>query len=197
MRYSKPGEWIVVGLGNPGQKYSRHRHNLGFMVLDALAEEARGIWIRSRELAFVCRLTLENQDILLIKPQTYMNLSGRAVSEISYGPKTDLSRLIVLHDDLDLAEGAVRIKMGGGDGGHKGVRSIADLLASREFIRVRLGIGRPPAEITAEQFVLSPFSSEQEEVRKSLVKTGLLAIRLILEQGLERAQNVLHGEKSP
>ncbi len=195
MRYAKPGEWVVVGLGNPGRKYSRHRHNLGFMVLDALVEEAHEVWSRSGELALVCRLDLENQALLLIKPQTYMNLSGRAVSHITCSPRSDVNRMIVVHDDLDLAEGIVRIKLGGGDGGHKGIRSIADLLASREFIRVRLGVGRPPEGTTPEEYVLSPFLTDHETVRKSLIDTGLRAIRLILKLGVERAQNSLHGKK--
>jgi peptidyl-tRNA hydrolase, PTH1 family len=197
VRYTKPGEWIVVGLGNPGPNYSRNRHNLGFMVADALAEEAHGSWIANRGLALACRITLADQALLLIKPQTYMNLSGKAVYEMALGPRADLTKMIVIHDDLDLAQGSVRIKVGGGDGGHKGIRSVADSLGSKEFIRVRLGIGRPPHDLAPEKFVLSSFAPEEGEIRNSLINAGLRAIRLIVEQGVERAQNLVHSDKLP
>ncbi len=147
-------EWIIVGLGNPGEEYCRHRHNLGFMVVDALAEKQRCSWRSNRKKAMICELRLAGREALLVKPQTYMNLSGEAVAPILTARKMSPQRMIVIHDDLDLAEGRVRIKVGGGHGGHRGVGSIVDCLEHEDFVRVRLGIGRPPAEMAPERIRL-------------------------------------------
>ena len=187
-------EWIIVGLGNPGEEYCRHRHNLGFMVVDALAEKQRCPWRSNRKKAMICELRLAAREALLVKPQTYMNLSGEAVAPILTARKMSPQRLIVIHDDLDLAEGRVRIKVGGGHGGHRGVGSIVDCFEHEDFVRVRLGIGRPPAEMPPKEFVLTSFGPEGIEVMKDLIKSGLSAVRLILTHGVERAQNVLHSK---
>ncbi len=189
-------EWIIVGLGNPGQGYSRHRHNLGFMIVDSLVEEARRSWRSNRKKSLVSEIELENTKVLLVKPQTYMNLSGEAVTPIVAARMNQRQKLIVLQDDLDLIEGRVRIKVGGGDGGHKGVRSIADSLQFKGFVRMRLGIGRPPPGTTPEKFVLTSFGPEDAEVMRNLIIKGGLALRLILRNGVERAQNMLHSENS-
>ena len=186
---------LVVGLGNPGKAYSLHRHNLGFMVVDKLAEEKGGSWQRHREKALVCQIRIEESPAVLVKPQTYMNLSGRAVAPILGKLHADPARMIVIHDDLDLVPGSVRIKSGGGDGGHKGVRSIADSLRFRDFIRVRMGIGRPPEGVPADEFVLSRFTREEAAHLKDHVSRGERAVRLILTLGLEQARNMIHSER--
>lgn len=187
-------EWIIVGLGNPGEEYCRHRHNLGFMVVDALAEKQRCSWRSNRKKAMICELKLASRDALLVKPQTYMNLSGEAVGPIVTARKVSPQRMIVIHDDLDLTEGRVRIKVGGGHGGHRGIGSIIDCLGHGDFVRVRLGIGRPPAGLAPKEFVLTSFDPDETEIMKDLIQSGLRAVRLILTHGVERAQNLLHSK---
>ncbi len=161
------------------------------MVLDALAAKHRCSWRSNRKKGKICDMTLAGRKVLLLKPQTYMNLSGETVRPIVTAQKCDPSKLIVIHDDLDLAEGRVRIKVGGGHGGHKGVASVADCLDSENFVRVRLGIGRPPGGVDPTEFVLTAFD---EQSKKSLIQDGLQAVRLIVSHGVERAQNVLHSK---
>ena len=186
---------VVVGLGNPGRRYSGNRHNLGFMVVDYIAEKAGGAWTRSRDKAEVCELNIWNTQIVLVKPQTFMNLSGRAVGPLLKRVNGDPARMIVIHDDLDLPYGRVRIKVGGGDGGHKGVRSVSDSLRFRDFIRVRLGVGRPPPGVSAEEFVLRPFGPEEENTLEDLVATAAEAVSMIVCQGVEEAQIYFHSNK--
>lgn len=198
MRGTPSGKQIViVGLGNPGNNYARHRHNLGFKVVDELAREASGSWRNNRRKALICEAEIEGTMVFLVKPQTFMNLSGQAVDPILKRLNADPARMIVVHDDLDLAAGRVRIKLGGGDGGHKGVRSIADSLRFRDFIRVRLGVGRPTEGTSPEEFVLSPFSGEEEDILGDLVQTGCRAVHLVVAHGVERAQNILYSMKVP
>jgi peptidyl-tRNA hydrolase, PTH1 family len=189
--FSAGKQRLIVGLGNPGRNYELHRHNLGFMVVDQLAGGLS--WTTNREKSLVCQVELEGERVWLIKPQTYMNRSGSAVGPALNRLNSDPTRMIVIHDDLDLAQGRVRIKVGGGDGGHKGIRSIADSLRFRDFIRIRLGIGRPPIGVTPEEFVLTPFAND-EDVR-GLVDMGRRAVSLILTNGVEYAQNCLHSTK--
>lgn len=184
---------VVVGLGNPGRGYARHRHNVGFMVVDRLAEQVRGTWSKSKEKAFTSRVLVESIPVILVKPQTYMNASGQAVGPIVRRLNADPSQMVVVHDDLDLAAGRIRIKSGGGDGGHKGIRSIADSLRFRDFIRVRLGVGRPPEGVSAEEFVLSPFDQEEREQLSEQIAAAIEAVGLILTEGMEKAKNVIHS----
>ncbi len=184
---------VVVGLGNPGKTYSAHRHNLGFMVVDLLAQEERAQWRKARENALVSEVRIDGVAARLVKPQTYMNLSGRAVVAIIHRLGLDPSHMIVVHDDLDLEPGTIRIKSGGGDGGHRGVRSIAEMLQSREFVRVRMGIGRPPAGVDPETFVLSAFTKGAAEGLADHVSRGDQAVRLIATLGMEGARNMVHA----
>lgn len=194
MRGSPSGnKTVIVGLGNPGKNYARHRHNLGFMVADELAKEAQASWTTNREKSRICQAEMTGKKVALLKAQTYMNLSGKAVEPVLRRLNASFGSMIVIHDDLDLALGRVRIKVGGGDGGHKGIRSIADSLRFRDFIRVRLGIGRPPVGVAPEEFVLTNFSSEEESIVKDLIETGSCAVRLILRYGVEQAQREIHG----
>ncbi len=196
MRGTSTGKQVViVGLGNPGRNYALHRHNVGFMVIDELAHEAVSAWRDNRKKALVCEVKIEAATVYLAKPQTFMNLSGHAVGPILKSLNADPGRMIVIHDDLDLPMGRVRIKVGGGDGGHKGVRSIADSLRFRDFIRVRMGIGRPPEGTPAEEFVLSSFSRDEEGLLGDMIQVGSRAVRLVVMHGVERAQNMLYSAR--
>ena len=196
MQFNPSGKRIIiVGLGNPGRGYARHRHNLGFTVVDRLAEETRGTWSKNKEKTLVCETEVENESVVLVKPQTFMNLSGKAVAPVVERHKAAIGRMIVVHDDLDLAAGRVRVKVGGGDGGHKGIRSIADSLRFRDFVRLRLGIGRPPTGVPPEEFVLTPFAQEEHDLLEQLIEQGCQAVRLIVLQGVESTQNLLHSKK--
>jgi len=187
--------FAVVGLGNPGPKYSKHRHNIGFMTLDALADELDATWSSVKHDAITCSVEYADRTLILIKPQTFMNLSGKAVNKILSNRNINYGSLIVIHDELDISLGRIRIKVGGGDGGHRGVRSIADSLRFRDFIRVRLGIGRPPDGMAAEAYVLSSFPPSEAPIVKRLVDDGIEATKLIITDGVERATNLIHATK--
>jgi PTH1 family peptidyl-tRNA hydrolase len=166
------------------------------MVVDRIADETRATWSKNKDKTLFCESDVEDQPVVLVKPQTYMNLSGKAVAPIVERYKAAADRMIVIHDDLDLAAGRVRVKVGGGDGGHKGIRSIADSLRFRDFIRVRLGIGRPPAGVSPEEFVLTSYSPEEQDQLHELVDQGCKAVGLILLEGVVPAQNLLHSRRT-
>ncbi len=197
MRGAPSGRHIaVVGLGNPGASYARHRHNVGFMVLDALCEESGSSWKPAKDKALASEISIGTMPVTLIKPQTYMNLSGRAVVPALKRLNADPARMIVIHDDMDLAFGRVRIKVGGGDGGHKGIRSIADSLRFRDFVRIRVGVGRPPEGMAPEAFVLSPFLAEEQSELPEIIEKASAALKQILQQGVEKAQNAVHSRRA-
>ncbi|MEW6349157.1 MAG: aminoacyl-tRNA hydrolase [Thermodesulfobacteriota bacterium] len=186
---------VIVGLGNPGRSYARHWHNIGFMVADALADRYLGAWTKDREGALSTRVEIEGRVVTLVKPQTFMNLSGKAVAPILRRVNGDPTLMIVVHDDLDLAPGRIRVKRGGGDGGHRGVRSIADSLRFRDFARLRIGIGRPPEGVGAEEFVLRPIPAEDASAVQSWVEKAVEAVQLIVDLGMDAAQQVIHANK--
>ncbi|MBW2453750.1 MAG: aminoacyl-tRNA hydrolase [Deltaproteobacteria bacterium] len=158
---------LVVGLGNPGNEYASHRHNVGFMTLDELADRSRADLFRSKFSGDIARTCLEDVDAWLLKPMTYMNRSGDSVQPCAAFFKIPAEDIIVIHDELDLPLGTVRLKQGGGHGGHNGLRSIINRLGTADFGRVRIGIGRPPADFKGEpsDFVLSGFrESEQADL---------------------------------
>ncbi len=181
---------IIVGLGNPGRKYERTRHNAGFLAIDRIAAGLAVSVSQEKHHALIARSRIGDEAVLLVKPQTYMNDSGRAVGAIVSDAYASASDLIVLHDELDLPLGAVRVKVGGGHGGHNGLRSIIELLGSAEFIRIRIGIGRPGPGLDAADYVLSPFLSEERETALLAVDTAAEAARTIIAEGPTRAMNV-------
>ncbi len=187
-------DWIIVGLGNPGDEFSETRHNLGFMAVNAMAAKKGSSWRSNRKKAKICDLTIAGRKVLLVKPQTYMNLSGEAVARLLVSHRIPPERIIVIHDDLDLELGRLRIKIGGGDGGHRGVASITESLKTPDFVRVRLGIGRPPAGVNPREFVLTSFTASDTESKEDLIRNSIYAVRLILSKGVERAQNTLHSK---
>jgi PTH1 family peptidyl-tRNA hydrolase len=189
------GPFLVVGLGNPGPGYAGNRHNVGAMVLAELASRARvrlsaGKGARSRSLSGEGRLA--GRRVVLAQPLTYMNESGgpvRGLLDYHHLPATDL---VVVHDELDLPFEAVRLKRGGGEGGHNGLRSITSATGTRNYLRVRVGIGRPPGRQDPADFVLKDFSATERKTLELLVAEAADATELLIERGLEAAQNVVH-----
>jgi PTH1 family peptidyl-tRNA hydrolase len=189
------GPFLVVGLGNPGPAYAGNRHNVGAMVLDELAGRAgirlsAGKGARSRALSGEGRLA--GRRVVLARPTSYMNESGGPVRGLLDYHSIDPADLVVIHDELDIPFGAVRLKRGGGEGGHNGLRSISRSLGTRDYLRVRVGIGRPLGRQDAADFVLKDFSAtERKELGLVLVEAAD-ATDLLLERGLEPAQNLVH-----
>jgi len=180
---------IIAGLGNPGDQYRMTRHNMGFLVLDALADDA-GIAIQKKKFeALLGDGRIGTERVLLVKPQTFMNLSGQSVRQVTDFYQKTAEDLIVVHDDLDLPFGTVRVKAGGGDGGHKGVRSLMDHLGGGGFTRVRIGIGKPPFQDDTEHYVLQAFPKADLETLAGIVRTACEAVREILGTGIRPAMN--------
>lgn len=199
---SRPSiQWVVAGLGNPGEQYSRSRHNSGFMTVDRIAK-AQGVeFSRRRFKGVTAEITLAGKPALLVKPQTFYNLSGECISDLTGYFKIAPERLIVLHDELDLEAGRLRIKQGGGDAGNRGVRSIAESFGTADFIRVRIGIGRPPG-FTDEMepgrqpkteenkdYLLRPMTAAERQAMTPILERAANAVECIAEHGLEVAMN--------
>ena len=184
---------LVVGLGNPGPQYAWTRHNLGFMVVAALAEQWRIPLTRGTLDASWGQGRVGGESVVLAQPATFMNLSGRAVSRLLTYFRLTPDSLVVIHDDLDVPPGRLKIVERGGPGGHRGVLSIINALDTEEFIRVKLGIGRPPPEMPGENFVLSHFPREEEETAAGMVERGAQAVDCLVREGLKAAQNRFHG----
>ena len=181
--------YLVVGLGNPGRDYREDRHNVGFMLVDRLAIRLDVSLNRLRSKALVGSATYETNKIILAKPQTYMNASGQAVQGLTRFYKLPLSNLLVAHDDLDLPLGAIRIRPGGGSAGQKGVTSIIERLDAQDFPRLRLGIGRPPGQMDAADYVLQDFSDAEMTIISETLTRAVDAVLAFVLQGLEAAMN--------
>jgi PTH1 family peptidyl-tRNA hydrolase len=179
--------WLIVGLGNPGREYERTRHNLGFMLVDLLAEQTRSQVRREECRSLVGRAEIECEMVELVKPQTFMNLSGEAVSCLITKPYRSVDKLVVISDDLALPFGTIRIRPKGTHGGQNGLRSIIDCLKTQDFVRLRIGI-QPEHPITsARNFVLENFSKEDSRTVEKILETAADAIRSIVTEGTERA----------
>jgi peptidyl-tRNA hydrolase, PTH1 family len=186
--------WLVVGLGNPGPSYAGHRHNVGFMVLDLLGERVGGRFKAHKGRADVVECRLAGAPAVLAKPKSYMNESGGPVASVRSFFKVPLERLVVVHDELDIPYGTVRLKRGGGDNGHNGLRSLTASLGSRDYLRVRVGIGRPPGRQDAADFVLKDFSATERKELGFHVDRAADAVEALLSGTLEAAQNVFHAD---
>ena len=185
-----------MGLGNPGPEYKDTRHNSGFKVLDLLSREL-GIRLENRRFqSRNTRTKLEGKDIILLCPMTYMNLSGNAVRLCSDYYKIDRERILVVHDDLDLPVGRIKVARQGGAGGHKGVKSIIDHLGGTKFPRVRMGIGRPRYNESTEDFVLSPFYKDEKDAIEKMIQTAVDACRLAITDSVECAMNQINSQNS-
>ncbi|MCL2653486.1 MAG: aminoacyl-tRNA hydrolase [Propionibacteriaceae bacterium] len=186
--------WLVVGLGNPGLGYAKTRHNVGFMTADALASRLGVRWKRARgasaEVAEVpgARFGVDGQ-VVLVKPMTFMNNSGDAVAPLARYHKADPEHIVVVHDEIDLDFGGLRIKLGGGDNGHNGLKSLRARLGSGEFYRVRIGVSRPPGSRDPMDWVLGGFPSAQREDLKINIAEAADAVESLLRDGLIETQN--------
>ena len=178
---------LVVGLGNPGPEYAETRHNAGFMVVDLLAENLRVSYWKEQAGSKVAVTRLGEEDLVLAKPQTFMNVSGKAVRKLVDMYDATVHEVIIVHDDLDLPEGSVRVKRGGGHGGHNGLRSLTDQLGGGDYIRVRVGIGRPPGRQDAADYVLEPMRRDAAERLSAMVLTAAQAVMHVLENGADSA----------
>lgn len=190
---------LVVGLGNPGRQYSANRHNVGFMVADELANEGRADAFRSKFSGEYAKAELGGQEVILLKPQTFMNESGRSVQAALAFFKPSIDHLLVIHDELDLPFGTIRLKVGGGHAGHNGLRSIMACIGTGEFGRVRFGIGRPPPGFRGEvaDYVLSNFDSIERSELPDLLKKATKTVLEVRARGLSAAMNVLNVRPKP
>jgi peptidyl-tRNA hydrolase, PTH1 family len=185
--------WLIAGLGNPGDEYAGNRHNCGFMVADVLAARMGARFKRDRSRARVAEGRLAGFPVTLAKPQSFMNLSGGPVASLRAFYKIPPERIVVVHDELDLPFGAVRVKQGGGDNGHNGLRSVTAALGTRDYLRVRVGIGRPPGRMDPADFVLHDFSAAERKVLPEVLERAADAVEALLRQGLAATQNEFHA----
>jgi PTH1 family peptidyl-tRNA hydrolase len=189
-RTGTPADLLVVGLGNPGREYEGSRHNVGFEVVDLLVERHGGRLRRSKQLALACEVRMGDTRVAVAAPQTYMNESGQSIGQLvrRYGID-DLGRLVVVHDELDLEVGRVKVKQGGGLAGHNGLRSIEAHLHSRDFLRVRIGVGKPPSkEVGAAHVLRRPSKRDRQDLDRAVV-VAADAVELIATSGTEVAMN--------
>ncbi len=188
--------FLVVGLGNPGARYQATRHNAGFMVVDELASRA-GASFRAKFSGEVAEVGLASARALLLKPSTFMNRSGESVQAAASFYKIPLDSIIVVHDELDVPFGQQRLKQGGGDAGHNGLKSVSSHLGNPGYLRLRFGIGRPPAEFggTPADFVLEAFASAEKAVLPELLKSAADAVGLIVSRGFAAAMNQVNQRK--
>jgi PTH1 family peptidyl-tRNA hydrolase len=181
--------WLIVGLGNPGARYASNRHNVGFQVADRLAASADLKFDERRDRALLARGSVEGVRVALVKPQTYMNLSGTAVGATARFYKVPVGCILVVYDDLDLPLGTLRVRLQGGSGGHRGMASLIEHLGSQDFPRVRIGIGRPPGIMPPEAYVLQDFDAGQRALMEPTYEQAVEAIRTVLRDGPGTAMN--------
>jgi peptidyl-tRNA hydrolase, PTH1 family len=190
------GPWLVVGLGNPGADYARNRHNAGFLVADLLARRVGAKFGRARRAATEVAegfLRPGGPKIVIAKPTTYMNLLGTPAASLAAFYKIPPERIVAVHDELDLDFGTVRAKIGGGEGGHNGLRSMSKSLGTKDYARVRFGIGRPPGRMDAADYVLSDFSASERKELDFLVDRAADMVESVIEHGVEPTQNRYHA----
>ncbi len=189
---------LIAGLGNPGEKYRRTRHNIGFRVVDLIAEDY-GIIVQEKQDCIIGQGALEGQRVTLLKPLTFMNLSGRVVERILRkflgSAEAPGSSLIVIHDDIDLPVGRVRVRRNGSSGGHCGIESIIAEIGSREFVRIKVGVGRDSLA-PVEQFVLQSFRPEERAEVESSIKQAAEAVGIVVAHGIVRAMNSVNRRKA-
>jgi PTH1 family peptidyl-tRNA hydrolase len=181
--------WLIVGLGNPGPQYAGNRHNAGFAVVDVLAARIGARLKRDRSRAEAATGMLAGTPVTLARPMSFMNLSGGAVAALRGFYKLPAERIIVIHDELDLPFGTLRLKTGGGDNGHNGLRSVTAALGTGDYHRARLGIGRPPGRMDPADFVLRDFSAAERKELPLLLDEAADAVETVVGQGIEAAQN--------
>ena len=193
---SKPEEnaFLIIGLGNPGAEYRQNRHNIGFMVIDQLAQVLSIPLQRVKFKAITGTGKFEGRRVILAKPQTYMNASGESVGPLSRYFKVPLNQLMVVHDDLDIPFGSLRIRPMGGTSGQKGMKSIVEKLGSQDFPRLRIGIGRPPGRMDPADYVLQNFKNDELITRDEVFDKAVAAVKLFILEGLDKAMNTYNGD---
>lgn len=191
--------WLIVGLGNPGPEYEKTRHNIGQMVLDELAKEVGGSFKKHSKASAVVvegRLGFGGPKVILMKSLGYMNTSGGPVSALAQFYDINPDRIIVVHDELDIPFDTIKLKIGGGEGGHNGLRDITKALGTKDYYRVRTGIGRPPGRMDTADFVLKPFSSTEAKDLPFLISNAADATVMLIKEGLQATQQRYHGAAS-
>jgi len=189
--------WLVACLGNPGQQYAGNRHNVGYMVGDVLAARVGSAFRRERSRVQAATGRLAGLPVVIARPMSFMNLSGGPVAAASGFYKVPPERIVVVHDELDLPFGTIRLKLGGGDNGHNGLRSVTASLRTRDYYRVRFGIGRPPGRQCPADFVLRDFGPAERKELPLLLERAADAVELLLSVGLAAAQNQVHSASEP
>lgn len=190
---TKSGVYLVAGLGNPGREYQGNRHNIGFMLANRLAERLGVTFSRLQSNALVTKAGYQGKRLILAKPQTYMNLSGQAVSALVHFFKLPLENVIIAYDDVDLPLGTLRMRPSGGSAGHKGMQSIIEALGTQDFPRLRVGIGRPAGRMDAADYVLQDFSKEEMEILPEVLDRAVKATLTFIAEGVETAMNQYNG----
>lgn len=185
--------WLVIGLGNPGAQYAGTRHNAGYFVVDLLAERHRAALRSHKAKADAAQVRLGAAAVVLARTRAFMNVSGPPVAALRSFFKVDPARVIVVHDELDIPFGAVRLKRGGGDNGHNGLRSITQSLGTKDYLRVRFGIGRPPGRMDPADYVLRDFAPPERKELPFLVDRAADAVEALVGEGLEPTQNRFHA----
>jgi PTH1 family peptidyl-tRNA hydrolase len=192
--------YLITGLGNPGGKYEKTRHNVGFVVIDALAQGYGVAFQQEKWDSLYCRVSIAGKRVYLLKPHTFMNLSGTSVARFAEFFKIPNSHILVLHDDLDMHPGRLKLVATGGPGGHNGIRSIIQCLGTKDFFRLKIGIGRPGqnnihADMPVEHFVLAPFSESERQLLEERISLLLEGIQVFVEFGYQKAMNLLNSVK--
>jgi peptidyl-tRNA hydrolase, PTH1 family len=189
--------WLIAGLGNPGPGYAGNRHNAGFLTAEVLAARAGSRFKAGKSRALAAEGRLAGQSVTIIKPLTFMNESGGPVAAVCGFYKIPPDRLVVVHDELDLPFGSVRLKLGGGDNGHNGLRAVTARLGTRDFHRARIGIGRPPGRVDPAVYVLRDFSATERKELPLVLERAADAVEMLIADGLAAAQNAFHAGATP
>jgi PTH1 family peptidyl-tRNA hydrolase len=196
MIFNKSKPYLIVGLGNPGREYSGSRHNVGFMVVDRLAEKLETSFRKVKMNALTTAVRHNGERIIMIKPQTFMNLSGQAVSSFIRFYKLPLENVLVVYDDVDLPFETLRLKPDGGDAGQRGVGSIIQQLGTKSFPRLRVGIDRPPGRMEVSDYVLQKFSAAEKGVLPFILDTASGAVLHFIDHGLNQAMTIYNQNPS-
>jgi PTH1 family peptidyl-tRNA hydrolase len=189
--------YLIIGLGNPGREYARTRHNIGFRIVDRLAQVLGVRFARRQSHAFAASAAQGKTKLVLAKPQTFMNLSGQAVAGLIRFYKVPLSHLLVCCDDIDLPLGTIRLRASGGSAGQRGVQSILDSLGTKEVPRLRFGVGRPPGRMDPKDYVLSRFEAEEEEFVPEIIERAARAALTFVDRGMTEAMNTYNSSSAP
>jgi PTH1 family peptidyl-tRNA hydrolase len=184
--------WLIVGLGNPGPQFAGNRHNVGYLCADELAAAMSATFKRDRSRSQAAAGRLGGASVIVAKPMSFMNVSGGPVASLRAFYKLPNDRIVVVHDELDLPFGTVRLKLGGGDNGHNGLRSVTSALGSRDYYRIRIGIGRPPGRMDPADFVLRDFTPAERKDLPEILGRAAESAQILMEHGLATAQNEVH-----